>query len=136
MSEENKGPYHGVIVCCLILILGPILLTLFLKHFINIWEHKPSEINHLTAIVLGYGVGCLMDISYILLGFMNKPFQAVKIRIKELIEDLKISKKLALKGYIFNIKEEGIVFWIYLIIMIITFWITIKTCIKLYLILS
>lgn len=130
MDEEKKGPYHGTILISILLIIVPILFTLIFGYFINLWEKFPREINNISAVILGFGIGCLFDLSYFVLGIFNKHISNIIKRIKEFLSDAKISIKLAFKGYWLNILEDGVAFWIYFIIITITFKIEIKSIIQ------
>ena len=130
MNEDKKGPYHGTILICILLIIVPIIFTLFFRYFINIWEKFPQELNDISSVILGFGIGCLFDLSYFVLGVLKKNIMDIKKRIKEFISDAKISLKLAFEGYWTNILEDGIAFWIYFAIIAITFKIEIKSIIQ------
>ena len=63
-------------------------------------------------------------------GLFKGTFSVVWERTKEFFSNLSISLKFAVKYYFENIKEYGIVFWIYFDILSITLAVTIYFVIK------
>ena len=77
-------------------------------------------INRYTIFVFGFGFGILFQLSCVIAGIMKDAFAVVKARIYSFFEDVQISVKYAFEAYLDDIKVNGIVFWIYLSIMILT----------------
>ena len=119
--EENGtkySPYRGVFLTSFFLIIAP----LFFCFTIDIFMGNDTTIENLTIFVFGFAMGILFDLGCIIAGLMKGTFDVVKERVKTFFEDLIISIRFALESYFNDIKENGIVFWIYLSIMVATVW--------------
>ena len=115
---KNKSPYHGFILSCLVLILVPCLLFLFVYSIVSKYSNLSKELNVYTAMGFGFCAGTLFHISCIIAGLFKGNFGVVIRRIGDFISNLFISKKLAFKLYKEDIIENGIVFWPYLFIIL------------------
>ena len=126
MEHEGKNihPYKGVFGRSLILIIVPAFLTFCLFLVIEKYSKTPTNVNKDFAIMIGCGVGFLFQLSTALCGLLKGTFKVVITRIKNFFSNLTINFKFAIKYYWDDIKTEGIVFWIYFLIIGGTFGIT------------
>ena len=127
---KNKSPYYGVLLSSIMLIAAPIIMYFF---FYGVLLKDPCLNNQevvFSSLFFGCGVGWIFQFTCILSGLFKGTFKVVIERIRELFENLTISFKFAMKHYWENIKAEGIVFWIYFIIVNSTLALTIYGCIK------
>lgn len=115
---ENKSPYRGMWAVIIALIIFPVFCWFILDAALARCIPHTPEINAATAQAVGFGLGTLFHLSCMVAGTLTEPFLAVKNRIKEFFENLIVSFPFALKYYIYSIKTDGIVFWIYFAIMI------------------
>ena len=113
---KNKSPYKGVLLTSILLLTIPLVFSFFIDLFMD----SKTLINRYTIFVFGFGFGILFQLSCIIAGIMKDAFAAVKARIYSFFEDVQISVKYAFEAYLDDIKVNGIVFWIYLSIMILT----------------
>lgn len=127
MEWENteKSPYHGIVVSCIMLVVLPIIVTVLFNILFQKLENFNEDFNKSAAYAIGCGVGTLFHLICILNGLLKKPFNVVKERVSEFIEDFSISKKMAFRGWLDSVKHDGIVFWIYISIMVACFVIVI-----------
>lgn len=118
MEENGRkvSPYKGVFLTSFFLIIAP----LFFSFTIDIFMGNETEIENLSIVFFGFGMGIIFDIGCMIAGLMKGTFSVVQNRIATFKDDLIVSFKFACKSYINDIKENGIVFWIYLSIMILT----------------
>ena len=119
MEYEGKevSPYKGVIGSCILLILFPLVIYgIFYATISNLQNLGPVQTNN-AALGLGFGVGFIFHISCIIAGLFKGTLKVVINRVKTFFENLSLSKKLAFRCYWDDIKSEGIVFWIYFIII-------------------
>ena len=70
-----------------------------------------------SSLAFGFGVGFLFQFSCVIAGLFKGTLKVVLKRLKEFFSNLSISVKFAYKYYFENIKEEGIVFWIFFTII-------------------
>jgi hypothetical protein len=68
-------------------------------------------------------------VSFIIAGGLKNSFSIVQERWADFIENLKISFGFALKDFFTHIKNEGMVFWLYILVMIIQL-VTASHCFK------
>lgn len=112
-NGKNVSPYKGVFLTAFFLIVAP----LFFSFTLDIFFGNDTQIEILTIIVFGFGMGIFFDLGCIIAGLMTGTFSIVKARVADFFDDLVVSFKFAVQSYFNNIKENGIVFWIYLSIM-------------------
>ena len=114
---KEKSPYHGVLLSSLLLISVPVLLFLLFKYVIMKYQDFEKDFNTYSAMVIGFGVGFIFQFSCVFAGLTKGTLSVVVRRVANLFDDLSISVKYAFKCYLADIKENGIVFWIYFIIV-------------------
>ncbi len=115
---KERSPYYGVPVSCVALIVVPLILYWVVRMVIFKFQTQFSyELNAATARAMGFGVGALFHIACILAGAMTEPLRAVLSRLKEFFSNLTISFKLACSCYVHDLRDLGVVFWIYAAIM-------------------
>lgn len=129
-NGKEQKTYHGVFGSCLILILIPLLLFTIVYLCLRSDHRGTPESNLYFALMVGVGAGGLFQLSCVLAGLTKGTFKVVVNRIKEFIENLQIGFKFSFKYYIENIKNYGLVFWIYFLIIGTTWGITIYGLIK------
>lgn len=121
-EHKEKSPYHGVFVASFFMILVPILLYLLISGAINLLKPAtPVAERVATAKMIGCGSGFLFHLTLIIVGVMKDAFRAVINRICNFFENLKFNFKLAWTCYWEEVKETGVAFWIFLVIMIVNF---------------
>jgi hypothetical protein len=114
---KEKSPYHGVLLSSLLLISVQVLLFLLFKYVIMKYQDFEKDFNTYSAMVIGFGVGFIFQFSCVFAGLTKGTLSVVVRRVANLFDDLSISVKYAFKCYFADIKENGIVFWIYFIIV-------------------
>ena len=127
---KEKSPYYGVWQSSLLLIMAPTLLTLILWVVINAFKPIGKDENIYTAFMFGFGVGFIFQFTCAIAGLFKGTFKIVWDRTKEFFSNLSISVKFAFKYYFENLKEYGIVFWIYFDILALTLAVTVYFVIK------
>ncbi len=120
MGDLKKSPYHGILFGCFYLIVVPAAIFIVLYLAINIsWSQQQysGEINLATAKAFGCGCGSVFHLSCIIVGQLRESFHTVVERVKEFFINLFVSPALAVKCYWMDLKDGGVVFWIYLAVM-------------------
>ncbi len=118
---RKKSPYHGIVLSCFLLIIVPIAMYFFMVLVFKKFDKNPhEELNTYTCIVLGVGVGFLFQLSCIFGGLFRGTFSVVVKRVVNFFDNLTISFRFAWKMYVDELKEDGVVFWIILIIILAT----------------
>ena len=111
--KTKKTPYQGLWVFVPMMMLPSIAITWLLYVVIAKQQSQFSqELNMASAKIFGFGSGILFHFSCWLCGAFKEDFQAVKIRVRELFENLTVSWKLALSCYWDDVKTLGMAFWI------------------------
>ena len=114
---KEKSPYHGVFLSSLMLVSVPTLLFILFHYLISKYQHFEQDFNTYSAMVIGFGVGFIFQFSCVFAGLTKGTLSVVVRRVAEFFSNLTVSPKFAFKCYIADVKENGIVFWIYFIII-------------------
>ncbi|MGI6607648.1 MAG: hypothetical protein ACOX1F_01530 [Erysipelotrichaceae bacterium] len=109
----DKGPYAGIWVIVLILLLFPLGLNkLFFALFTRFKAGNAFMIKYQAKIFAGL-ISVLFDLTYIFASGLQKPFAVVKRRIADFLGNLRyIGLKNSFKWYFAAAKAEGYAFWI------------------------
>lgn len=117
---KNKSPYSGFWQCCVILLVVPLIIFALLYFAFDRFSRFSDELDLYSSIAIGFGAGFLFQLSCVIAGLFKGLFTVVVHRICTFFSDLRISRKVAIRIYIEDLKENGIVFWVYLFIILIT----------------
>lgn len=128
----DKGPYAGIWVIVLILLLLPLSLNkIFLILFTKFKAGNAFMIEYQAKIFAGL-ISVLFDCTFILASGLKKSFAVVKKRVSNFFENVGcIGLKSSFKWYFTEAKEEGYAFWIILACIIYNFYFFIDALIKL-----
>ncbi|MBQ7874627.1 MAG: hypothetical protein IJ306_05660 [Oscillospiraceae bacterium] len=114
---KNKKLYHGFWFECFLLIIVPLgFYFMFLWLFGSFYPLR-KEINEISARALGFGLGSVYHASCLVAGAFAPAWEAVRFRFSNLFENLTYSVKIAAKGYLYDLKSEGVEFWVYFAII-------------------
>lgn len=126
-DEIKRSPYRGILFTIIMLVGVPVGVFTLLYVAVMKWSsYSNYYLNFYTAQALGFGCGFLFQLSCILCGLLKKCFRAVVKRVVGFFGNLTISFKFAFKMYIDDLREDGAVFWIYFIIIVITLHLSIS----------
>ena len=90
--KSKKTPYQGLWVFLPMMILPSVVITLLLYFVIAKWQGRfGQELNWATAKIFGCGCGIMFHISCWLMGVFTDDYMALKLRMKELSENLVVS---------------------------------------------
>ncbi len=116
--DPKWSPYRGIVLHIFALVFPSVIMTWMFHAVIERWQPQFSaELNWASAKALGCGIGVIFHLSLFLFNQFWEPFGAVKNRVRDFFENLSISPKMAFSSYIQDIKDHGIVFWIYFAII-------------------
>ena len=121
---KNKSPYYGVWQSALLMIVAPVAMYFFFKIPFVTYSKMSKEEIHCCSLAFGCGVAFLFQFSCVQAGLFKGTLKVVINRLKEFFGNLSISVKFAYKYYFENIKEEGVVFWIFFVIITTTLGVT------------
>ena len=121
---KNKSPYYGVWQSALLMIAAPVAMYFFFKIPFVTYSKMSKEEIHYCSLAFGCGVAFLFQFSCVIAGLFKGTLKVVINRLKEFFGNLSISVKFAYKYYFENIKEEGVVFWIFFVIITTTLGVT------------
>ena len=114
---KNKSPYYGVWQSALFLTIAPILMYFFFKIIFIKYSRMSANQIHYSSLAFGCGVAFLFQFSCVIAGLFKGTLKVVLRRLKEFFSNLTISIKFAYKYYFENIRQEGVVFWIFFVII-------------------
>ena len=114
---KEKSPYHGVVLSSIFLVIIPLFLFWLFRTLMLKYQNYPVDFTTISALTLGFGVGFIFQFSCVIAGLMKGTFQAVLKRAINFFDNISISPKLAFKCYLADLKEYGVVFWIYFILI-------------------
>lgn len=121
--QDYKGysPYHGVWVVALLLCAVPAVFALVIWLALSTYQPQYETMNGPTALCIGFGLGSVFHLSCIVVGMLRKPFRAVAFRVSEFFQNLACSPGFAFREYWEDVKQDGVAFDIYLLIILGTF---------------
>ena len=127
---KNKSPYYGIWQSAVLLTLAPFIMFVFFKVIFHLYtKMTPDQILY-SSLAFGAGIASIFQLSCVVAGLFKGTLKVVLLRLKEFFGNLSISVKFAFKYYFENIKQEGIVFWIFFDIITATLGLTIFSIIK------
>ena len=119
---DEKHPIVGFILTVLLLAGCPIFWIIFFKLLFNVYETNASNmLDYYTAVFLGSFIGFLMQLISILKATIKDSRQIAIARRKKFLENCKVSFSFAIKCHFYDIKEYGIGYFIYSLIIFSTF---------------
>lgn len=128
MEPDNglkKSPYKGIFLLIFLLIIVPVVLSFLFYKILNSFQpYGEKGINLYSAIFLGYGVGFLFQMACVIAGLFKGSFKVVVKRVVGFFDNVRYSFKMAVKLYIDDVKEDGLVFWIMFFIILATLGVT------------
>ena len=111
--KTKKTPYQGLWVFLPLMVLPSVVLTWLFWHVISMWQPQfGNELNWAAAKIFGCGCGIAYHIICWLTDVFTEDYLAMKSRMAELSENLKVSFKLALSCYWEDVKSLGLAIWI------------------------
>ena len=111
--RSKKTPYQGLWIFIPLMFLPSVALSHIFFVVINRWQPQYSvEMNAAAAKMFGFACGILFHFSCWLTGMFKEDWQAVKLRWKEVAENIVVSLKLTLTCYWEDVKSLGLAFWI------------------------
>lgn len=116
-EAKEKKLYKGFIFECIILTAIPVGFYLFFKFLFAYFNIGSELINELSARTLGFGLGSVVHMIFFIGGVFRDAIASVKRRIHNFFDLLSISLKIALKGYVDDLKNESVELWVYVFIM-------------------
>lgn len=125
-NGKEKKPYNGMGIICIILTVLPVAIFILFYNVIMRWQpNQPYELNLASAKALGFGVGLMLQACFALSGAFQESKQAVKDRMSEFRDNASLSLGFAIKNYLKDMKEYGIAYLVYMVLIIITAILTI-----------
>ena len=84
-------------------------------------ENHISRANKTFACGVGFGLGTIFHLSCIVAGAFDEPFILLKRRVADFFENLTVSPSLAFRCYAQDIRDDGVTFTVYFLIMLACF---------------
>ena len=106
---KNESPYRGIWVILLLLAVVPVVLYLVLLGPLMTWQTRFSrELNEASARVFGFGLGTVFHLSCLIGGSFRLAIQAVKKRVIDFFENVRVSLGFALECYWDDMRNDGV----------------------------
>ncbi len=112
--NENKNPYHGIGIITLIEVALPFAVFFIVRAGFNTFSSSTKSVILWQSVFVAGIIAVLFTLGFFI-GCLGKPLMVVVNRLKDFFSYLPISKKVAFSCYALDIKENGVVFWIYLL---------------------
>ena len=113
---KNESPYRGLWVILLVLAVVPVVFYLCLLGPLLTWQTRFSrEMNEASARVFGFGLGIVFHLSCWVGGSFRHAIDAVKKRVVDFFENVRVSLGFALECYLDDMKNDGVALLLMLI---------------------
>jgi len=119
-DHKTYSPYHGVWAVVLMLSIVPIALTWVIGLVLAVYQPHMSALNTASARFVGCGLGSIFHLACIIGGLLRDSFHTLCFRISEFFANLACSVSFAFQSYWDDMKQDGVVFDIYLLIILLT----------------
>ena len=116
-KAKNKQLYKGFLFECFILIVVPLVLYIFFRSVLAYVNPESVYLNKVSAKAMGFGLGTVVHVYLWIAGVFDEAWCGVKRRVGNFFANLKISFKVAVHEYIFDLRAESLEFWAYFIII-------------------
>lgn len=116
--EQQPRPYRGFLVTCIVLVGIPLLFFLLIRLWVNAGTPFPLPQNQRFAQGVGFGLGTVFHLSCIVAGAFTEPFLLLQRRIVDFFENLTVSPSLAFRCYAEDVRDDGVTFTVYFLIML------------------
>lgn len=124
---KEKSPYHGVWIVCAVMIIVPFVFFGVLYWAMSANSSETPYACLYTSLSIGFALGSLTHLSFVIVGLFRGTFAVVINRWVEFFANAKISVKGAFRWYWQSVKHDGIVFWLYFVIIVATLVVTINS---------
>ena len=114
-SRITKFSVKTLTIMCLVLFFVAVPFTLILRISI-----PRTDENLYASLMFGHGFAFLFQWVFVFIGFLDGTFKVETLRLKNFVSNVKINGKYARNMLIDDIKSNGLIFWLFLLIMILT----------------
>ncbi len=123
-DSKYRSPYYGLWLVLLVMIGVPLIFYgIFFGAFTE-HQHESRAVNEACARALGFGVGTVFNISLFIAGTFSNHIAAVGRRIFAFFGNLKVSFGFAFKCYFEDVKSDGAVLIIVLLVTVLCAYVT------------
>lgn len=117
-DHKTYSPYHGVWAVVLMLSIVPIALSWLIGIVLAVYQPQMPALNAASARCVGCGLGTVFHLACIIGGLLRESFRTLCFRISEFFANLACSASFAFQSYWDDMKQDGVVFDIYLLIIL------------------
>ncbi len=115
INPSQKDPYHGLPLFFFINIAFSLAVYFAIGMVISKGQGVTVDqrnMDFLQTLIVASGTGLLLTLSLFIAGLLKEPFAAVKERVSTFFEDVGINFKQAVSWWWYNVKKNGIAFWL------------------------
>ena len=116
---DNKITVKNECMTCAIVLIGTVLISIGLRWLFHRLENNPGLTDWYYGFGFGSAAGFLFMVSFIIAGGLRNSFYILLERWKDFFKNLQISFGFALESFFSHIKDEGMVFWLYILVMVV-----------------
>ena len=116
-SNRRNSPWQGLWIILPILIAVPLAVYFLFHYLLDYYVWPQWHLNEATARVLGFGSGLVFHLCCLISGAFTRHRRALTNRLKDLFMNWRLGPGFALGCYWDDLKEDGCVFTILLLVM-------------------
>ena len=115
---KKKSPYKGALLVSFLFLAVPCAATAFFYIVFRNHQSFSRELTFAGARSCGFAVGLAFHLMCVFTGVLKEGAAALKARLVEFKENLAVSLPFALKNYLFDIKNDGMTFTLYSLLIL------------------
>jgi len=118
-GSNGRAPFRGIIPTALLLIAVPVVFIIIIKDTLALIYPGLTYVNDPSARFVGSTMGALFHLSCLISGALRPAIQSFKFRFSEFFQNLRCSVGFAFSCYWDDIRQDGMAFDLYLVIMLV-----------------
>ena len=118
---DTKITVKNEVTTCVMILAGTTLFSFLIYGLFTKLSRGPEELNIYYGFGFGAATGFLFMITFIIVGGLRNSFNIVIARWADFFANLQVSLGFSLSCYFDDVKHEGMVFWLYMLVMFIQF---------------
>lgn len=114
---DRKITVKNELLTCLFILIGTFLFCVMINYLFSLLKGYGEEINWYYGFGFGCSAGILFMISFTIAGGLSNSFSIMLARWVDFFQNIRISFGFALRSFFLHIKDEGMCFWAYMLVI-------------------